>query len=262
VSEHSSLLLNQDRHWGRHAAGYDEVFLDPFGPGVENPLWDVLDSISEPGLKTAVDLGCGTGPLLPSLLQRFARVYALDFAQAMLERARERLGPEQAGDVTFLPRPMHELDDLARQVDVAIAINSLVMPDVRLIDRTLRSIRSSLRPGGIFLGIVPSIDAIQYHTVLLFDQALDHGMAPKEAQKFAAYHAEHRYYDFAFGRFSFQGLRQKFWQPFEVEYRLTKAGFRGVSLSKVLYPWDDNLAGSAELADHPPSWDWFFKAQL
>ena len=47
---------------------------------------------------------------------------------------------------------MHELADLAGQVDVAIAINSLVMPDVRLIDRTLQAIRSSLRPEGMFRG--------------------------------------------------------------------------------------------------------------
>jgi SAM-dependent methyltransferase len=260
VSEHPSLLLNQDHHWGRHAAGYDDVFLDSFGPGVENPLWDELGAIPDPGQKTAVDLGCGTGPLLPHLLGRFGRIFALDFAQEMLQRARERLGPGRADEVTFLARPMHDLDDLAGQVDVALAINSLVMPDVRLIDRTLRSIRSSLRPGGAFLGIVPSIDAIHYHTMLLHDQALDHGLGPKEAERFAAYHAEHRFYDFALGRFKFQGLRQKFWQPFEVEYRLKKAGFRGIRLGKVLYPWDEDLPQGAELSDHPRSWDWFFRA--
>jgi SAM-dependent methyltransferase len=261
VNGNSPLILNQDRHWGRHAAGYDDVFLDSFAPGVESPLWEVLSSIPEPGLKTAVDLGCGTGPLLPHLLGRFARVYALDFAEAMLEKARDRLGLDRAGGVTFLSRAMHELDDLSGQVDVAIAINSLVMPDVRLIVRTLQWIRASLRPGGMFLGIVPSIDAIHYHTMLLFDQALDHGLDPKEAEQFTAFHAEHRFYDFAFGRFRFQGLRQKFWQPFEVEHRLKKAGFRGIRLSKVLYPWDESLAGGAELGDNPPSWDWFFEAR-
>jgi hypothetical protein len=96
--------------------------------------------------------------------------------------------------------------------------------------------------------------------MLLVDQALDHGLDPKDAQRFAAYHAEHRFYDFAFGRFKFQGLRQKFWQPFEVEYRLGKAGFHGIGLRKVLYPWDENGIGSTELSDHPPSWDWFFLA--
>ena len=51
---------------------------------------------------------------------------------------------------------------------------------------------------------------------------------PKVAERFAAFHAEHSYYDFAFGRFSFQGLWQKFWQPFEVRHRFTKAGFASV----------------------------------
>ena len=167
----SSELHNQDRHWSRHAERYDEVFLDPFAPGVENPLWAALDAMPDAAHKTAADLGCGTGPLLPHLAARFERVIALDFAPGMIERARERLAPGADDRVTFLQRPMHEIDDLAGQVDVAVAINSLVMPDVRLIDRTLRGIRATLKPGGQFLGIVPSIDAIVYHTMLLMDQA-------------------------------------------------------------------------------------------
>ena len=115
--------------------------------------------------------------------------------------------------------------------------------------------------GGLLLGIVPSLDAIQYHTMLLLDQALGQGLELAEAMRFTGHHAEHRFYDFAFGRFKFQGLRQKFWFPFEVEHRLGKAGFRGVRLKKVLYPWDDAQAGSAELSAFPPSWDWFFQAR-
>jgi SAM-dependent methyltransferase len=251
--------LNQARSWSRHAARYDELFLDPYGPQVENPLWQALASVPDPARRTVADLGCGTGPLLPYLAERFERVIALDFAPAMLELAQERLGPEAAGRVTFLKRPMHQLDDLAGQIDVAVAVNSLIMPDVRLVDRTLRSIRASLRPGGQFLGIVPSIDAICYHMMLLMEHALEQGHLPREAEKLAALHAERRHYDFAFGLFHYQGLRQKFWQPFEVEYRLAKAGFTSTTLAKVLYPWDDSLAGGETLTGFPPSWDWFFR---
>ena len=200
-----------------------------------------LAAVSNPDQKTVADLGCGTGVLLPHLVERFGSVIALDFAPAMMALARQRLGPESSPRVRFLERPMHELDDLAGQIDVAITINSLVMPDVRLVERTLRSIRASLRPDGTFMGIVPSIDAIQYHTMLLLDQALDHGLDLADAMRFTAHHAEHQFYDFAFGRFKFQGLRQKFWFPFEVEHRLKKAGFHDIRLSKVLYPWDDGL---------------------
>ncbi len=113
---------------------------------------------------------------------------------------------------------------------MVVAINSIVMPDVRKIDRTLRAIRASLKPGGQFLGVLPSMDAIHYHTMLLMDQALDRGLEIEEAERSAAFHGEHQYYEFAFGRFKFLGLRQKFWQPFEIRHRMTKAGFRSVEL--------------------------------
>lgn len=253
-------VQDQDRQWSRHAERYDELFLDALHPGVENPLFDALGAIDEPGHRTVADLGCGTGPLLPYLSRRFGRVIALDFAPGMIARARRRLG-RSAANVTFATRAMDDLGEYDGQIDVAIAVNSLVMPDVRDIDRTLAAIRGALRPDGVFLGIVPAVDAIHYHTMLLMDRALDRGMAPEEAERHAAFHAEHHYYDFAFGRFAFQGLRQKFWQPFEIRHRLAKAGFGPVELGQVLYPWDESLPCGTELADYPRSWDWMFLAR-
>jgi SAM-dependent methyltransferase len=253
-------LQKQAEHWNRQEARYDEVFLDPYGPGVVNPLWEELAEIPAAKRKSAADLGCGTGTLLPYLAEQFQSVFALDFAPDMLRRARSRLQSGALARVTFLERPMHELDDLAGTLDVAVAVNSLVMPDVRLIDRTLSSIRKSLKPDGVIMGVVPSIDAIYYHMMLLIDHSLDQGFPLVEAEKLAALHVERRQYDFAYGRFQFEGLRQKFWQPFEVEYRLKKAGFSAPVLKKVLYPWDESLASGGVLKGFPPSWDWFFRA--
>ncbi len=252
---------NQAEHWSRQAARYDELFLDPYGQDVVNPLWRAMEAIPGAVRKTVADLGCGTGTLLPYLVERFESVIAIDFAPGMLAYARRRLDGPALARVTFLERPMDELDDLAGKLDVAVAVNSLVMPDVRQIDRTLSSIRKSLRPEGYFMGVVPSIDAIYYHMMLLIDQSLDQGFPLAEAEKLAALHVERRHYDFAYGRFQYEGLRQKFWLPFEVEHRLKKAGFANPVLEKVLYPWDESLAGGQGLAAFPPSWDWFFLAR-
>lgn len=256
----AEVALRQDRQWSKHASRYEELFLDPFRPGVVNPLLDILDAIPDPANKSVIDLGCGTGPLLPKLLGRFGSVTALDFAPMMVTRARERLA-EDAEKVEFLVRPMHDLADRTGRYDVAVAVNSLVMPDVREIDRTLRAIAGSLKPGGVFAGIVPAMDAIHYHTMLLYDRALDEGLSPEDAERQAAFHGEHNLYEFGFGRFVFRGLRQKFWQPFEVTHRLKKAGFRRVKLKPVEYPWDDNFIGYQDFAGTPSSWDWCFAAR-
>ena len=253
-------LRDQDRKWSRASSRYAELFLDAFHPDVENPLLGWLDAAPDPGSKTVADLGCGTGPLLPRLLGKFGKVVALDFAPGMVAKAKQRLGPD-AARVDFLTRPMHDLDDLAGTLDVAVAVNSVVMPDVRLIDRTLRAVRAALRGDGVFLGVVPSMDAIHYHTMLLMDDSLDGGSTPEQAERYAAHHGEHTHYEFAFGRFLYRGIEQKFWHPFEVEHRLTKAGFRSVELAKVLYPWDESLPGGVAFADRPRSWDWSFTAR-
>jgi SAM-dependent methyltransferase len=250
---------SQSRLWSRQAARYDDVFLVPFRDGVENPLFSSLAAIPDRASKTIIDLGCGTGPLLPYLVETFGKVMALDFAPGMIERAEARLG-DDAHRARFLTRTMDDLGDLGG-FDVAVAVNSIVMPDTRKIDETLRAVHAGLRPDGWFLGVVPSIDAIHYHTMLLMDRALDSGRSPEEAERYAAFHAEHAYYDFAFGRFRFQGLRQKFWQPFELEYRLKKAGFASIVLDQLFYPWDESIIGGEEFADQPKSWDWTFLAR-
>lgn len=253
-------LTGQARHWSRHADQYDQVFLNPFVEEVQSPLMDALSAIPESSRRSVIDLGCGTGPLLPFLIERFDSVVALDFAPAMVERSRGRLGAE-AGRVEFLLRTMRELEDQAGRFDVAVAVNSLVIPDLDELHETLLAIRDCLKPDGWFLGVLPAIDAIQYQTMLLLDRAMGQGVDPREAEKLAAQQAEHTLYDFAFGRFSYRGLRQKFWQSFEIEFRLAKAGFRDVRLAKLLYPWDDNLPHGADFADHPRSWDWTFVAR-
>ena len=232
----------------------------PVRPGVENPLWAALDAIPDAERKTVADLGCGTGPLLPYLVGRFGRVIALDFAPGMIERAGHGSRPRRrAGHVP--QRPMHELDDLAGQVDVAVAVNSLVMPDVRVIDRTLRAIRASLEAGRA----VPGRRAVDRRHRLSHDAP--HGPGPRPRPDARGGRAARR----VPGRAPLLRLRLR---PVPVpgpaaEVLATvrnrasprQGRIRRRSCSrKVLYPWDESLAGGEELAGVPQSWDWFFQA--
>jgi SAM-dependent methyltransferase len=252
-------MADQAESWSRAAAGYEDAFIDPHRPDVRSPLTGVLRRLAAAGARSAADLGCGTGPLLPFLAGQFAEVHAVDFAPGMLERARQRAAGLPG--VTFWQRSLTDLGFLAGRLDVAVAVNSLVLPDVRELEAALRQVRATLRPGGRLVAIVPALDAVHYYTMLLIDRALCTGMPLEAARRNAAEHAEHACYDFAFGQFRYQGLEQHFWQPFEVGYRLRRARFRGVRLAKVSLSWEQ-FHGSRDLAEHPPPWDWFFEAGL
>jgi SAM-dependent methyltransferase len=250
-------MPDQAPFWSRFAESYEKEFVDPYLPEVRSPLLDTLERLASKE-QTVADLGCGTGPLLPWLAERFGRVVAVDFAAGMLERARRRC--EGRANVEFVQSSLTDLSALEGRIDVAAAVNSLVMPDVRDLDRSLKQVRAALRPGGRFVGIVPAMDGVHYFTMLLVDRALATGMPLDKARQNAAHHAEHALYDFAFGEFRYQGLEQHFWQPFEVRYRLRRAGFRKVRLAKVRLPWSQ-FGIRDEFRGLTPPWDWFFEAE-
>jgi SAM-dependent methyltransferase len=256
VHEYAS-MSDQARSWSEVANCYEEVFIDPDLPEVRNPLRQAIAELADKQ-KVVVDLGCGVGPLLPFLAEHFGRVLAVDFAEGMLNRARERC--RGLADVEFHQRDFTDLTEWAGQVDVAVAVNSLVLPDTVALDTALQAIHATLRDGGHFLGIVPAMDAVHYFTMLLLDRARRAGMPESKARQNAAHHAEHEYYDFAFGGFQFKGLQQHFWQPFEVPYRLHRAGFRRLGMAKVHLSWQQ-FGCAQDLGDELPPWDWFFHAQ-
>jgi SAM-dependent methyltransferase len=250
-------MPDQAHHWSRAADGYEKEFIDPYLPGVRNPLRDALAALPDTASQTVADLGCGIGPLLPFLAERFRRVVAVDFAAGMLQRARQRC--PGLGNVEFLQRSLTDLSPLRGQVEVAVSVNSLVLPDVGELEQALVGIHDAVKPGGHFLGIVPAMDGVHYFTMLLLDRARRAGMPMAKAKQNAAHHAEHEFYDFAFGEFLYQGLHQHFWQPFEVGYRLRRASFKKVRLAKVHLAWEQ-FGCAADLKDEAPPWDWFFHA--
>jgi SAM-dependent methyltransferase len=250
-------MSDQADAWSKAAANYEAEFVDPYLPEVRSPLADALERLSGDGSRTAADLGCGIGPLLPTLAKIFRRVIAVDFAEGMLARARERC--RGLANVEFHRRGLADLAPLAGQVDVAVAVNSLVLPDLDELEAALRGAHAALRPGGRFVGIVPAVDAVHYFTMVLRDHARAAGLSDEAARREAARHAEHGLYDFAFGEFRYAGTVQHFWEPFEVQHRLRRAGFRRVRLKKVRLAWHQ-FGCAADLGHLPPPWDWFFEA--
>ncbi|MDH3210956.1 MAG: methyltransferase domain-containing protein [Myxococcales bacterium] len=96
-----------------------------------------------------LEIGCGTGAITALLVERGARVTALDQNPEMLEQARARLAAAPPGAVTWIERTASEIDALpAAGFDAAVA--GLCLSEMSAGERAfvLRELALRLRPGG------------------------------------------------------------------------------------------------------------------
>ncbi len=144
-------------HWDRRAAHFDEDFGHSIGSPAERAAWDrILDLVIPAGFPLdALDVGSGTGFLALELAARGHRVTGLDFAPAMIARAREKAAAQglaarfDQGDAERLPYPNGSFDlVISRHV-----LWTLPHPEAALDEWLL-----VLRPGGR----LAIIDGAQY----------------------------------------------------------------------------------------------------
>lgn len=124
------------REWD--AETYDAVSDPQFEWGTE-----VLERLELRGDEIAVDAGCGSGRVTERLLARLprGRVVAVDGSEAMVEKAKERLG-ERAD---YLVSDLVELE-LDEPVD--LVFSTATFHWIQDHDRLFRQLRACLKPGG------------------------------------------------------------------------------------------------------------------
>ena len=129
--------------YSRLAGVYDEIVVDPCH-GRWASFLDELWSADPGGVRSVLDLCCGTGLLASELIERGYRVTGVDASEAMLALARVRLGSEAVLRRMTLP-------DLAVEAvfDAAVCtfdgLNYLGPSELRL---TFAAVARRLRPAG------------------------------------------------------------------------------------------------------------------
>jgi trans-aconitate 2-methyltransferase len=124
------------REWD--AETYDAVSDPQFEWGME-----VLGRLELKGEETVLDAGCGSGRVSAELLKRLpnGRLIAADGSEAMIAKARERLGER----VTYLVADLSELE-LEEPVD--LIFSTATFHWITDHDRLFQRLHAALRPGG------------------------------------------------------------------------------------------------------------------
>lgn len=129
-------MNSSPREWD--AETYDAVSDPQFEWGIE-----VLDCLELSGEETVLDAGCGSGRVTAELAKRLpaGRVIAVDGSEAMVEKARARLG--EGADYLVADLAELELDE-----PVDLVFSTATFHWIADHERLFRQMRGVLRPGG------------------------------------------------------------------------------------------------------------------
>jgi predicted TPR repeat methyltransferase len=132
--------------YARLAGVYDEIVVDPCHgrwAAFLHELWGADGA----GVRTVLDICCGTGLMASELIALGYRVVGVDASAAMLARARRLLGP----DVVLLRETLPDLT-IDAVFDAAVStfdgLNYLTLAELR---ETLVALEDRIRPGGWFV---------------------------------------------------------------------------------------------------------------
>lgn len=132
--------------YARLAGVYDEIVVDPGYGGMAAFAHEAWGEDGA-GVRTVLDVCCGTGLMAAELIALGYRVTGVDASAPMLARARDLLGP----DVLLVQETLPDLT-VDGVFDAAVStfdgLNYLTLPDLRA---TLVALAGRLRPGGWFV---------------------------------------------------------------------------------------------------------------
>jgi len=136
ASEPSRVINTGPREWD--AETYDAVSDPQFEWGME-----VLERLELRGDEVVLDAGCGSGRVSAELLKKIpdGKLIAVDGSEAMIAKARERLGE----GASYLVADLSELE-IEQPVD--LIFSTATFHWIVDHDRLFRRLRAALRPGG------------------------------------------------------------------------------------------------------------------
>ena len=208
--------------------------------------------------RTAADLGCGLGSLLPELAEAFVHVEAMDYSQELLDKARLR---HARPNVRFQRVDLIKGDLHGMQVDVAFCVNVLLVPTRRKLEKIAETVWNATKPGGHAVFVVPSFESVLHvHESLVRIRRQDgspEGLTVRKAEKIL----NKVVHCFVEGVVDISGVLTKHWTQTDLEGLLEDGGFEIERVRKVPFSWDEEIDQAPAWLNSRLPWDWLVVAR-
>ncbi len=246
-----------DAHdWERVGARYPREIFSSSLSDTSGVIRRRLDQLANPRA-AAADFGCGVGYYLPLLARRFRAVHGIDYADSLLEQARQRTRRLKNVSLHRANLASGRAKIALPKLTVGVCANVLISEDPALRRGILRTIRRYLAPGGRLLLLVPSLESVLFTNQRLVEWNRRLGWS--EAQSIASGIAPSR--DLMRGLVRLEKVPTKHYLREEATVLLEEAHFAVSSCDKVEYDWDTEFDDPPRWMKKPGPWDWLFVAR-
>jgi SAM-dependent methyltransferase len=248
------------RYWERVGKGYeDEIFASSLADR-RGVIRSRLDELAD-ARGVAIDFGCGVGHYLPLLARRFRRVHGVDFADALLDQARERCSGLANVSLQQANLASGRARIRAPGARVAVCANVLISADATARRGILRTIQRHLSPGGRLLLLVPSLESALFANQRLVEWNRRLGFDEVEASESGIPATGRSARELLDGLVRIEGVPTKHYLREEMDVLLSATGFDVSSCDRVEYDWDTEFEEPPAWMRRPGPWDWLFVAR-
>ncbi|HRZ39526.1 MAG TPA: class I SAM-dependent methyltransferase [Candidatus Omnitrophota bacterium] len=238
-------------YWNGKAGVYEEEIFNVW----EGDRDGTLKSFFERGefrSQTVLDCGCGIGHGIATLAKHFKSVHAVDISKECLTVAQERHG--SLANVKFFAADLAKRSSALPAADCAVSINSVITPSLKTRMKMLKNIREHLKPGGLLVLVVPSLESYYYASYKLIEWKLREGAG-------GVLRFGHEPLFKGHGVLPIDGVLTKHYLREELISFLRLVGFEVEEVQKIRYDWDTEYENPPRWMREPYPWDWMCVAR-
>jgi SAM-dependent methyltransferase len=234
-----------NRDWNKLAKKFESHVCDITATEVSKTVPALVGSAHIPKSKAVlVDLGCGIGTFIRRYGARFDQIFGVDFADRILERAKQNQTRNMLPKVTWMAKDLPSAAaEIGPQADLTVCLNVITSANSTTRRRLWQGVAAVTKPKGFALVGVPALESAR----------MVHGYEQKAKSKNPGVLRK--------TLLNRAGATQKHFSESELRATFGRHGFELRKLARVYVPWAEEGMEKPKDANGDKPFDWLCLAQ-
>jgi SAM-dependent methyltransferase len=248
--------MDQEKHWNSIGEDYRDEIFDVFNSDQKKVLPTFFKKYANTE-HTVIDFGCGIGKAFPYLSPLFKKVIGTDISGRLLTQAKK----QPFSNIELIKADLAKRNLSFPLADLAFCCNVIMLAEIEKNYQMLANIQKALKPGGVALLVLPSMESMLFSSWRLIDWYKKEGVDLENipASELSYFKSSKR--EILRGNVYINGVPTKHYSSPELEVILKDTGFKILSLTKIEYSWNTEFAEPPSWMGSPFPWDWLVECK-